>query len=349
MENPNIINTLEKKKQNSHETIRNLEDTIKVLELKFSTVEKKNLSEKAKNKLEKAKNKFIDISKKFLRTVKWVSVIGGGLAVANFERTHSDLKITNNQDGTIEYTHEDAQTTHLLNILAGKENFTIEDVRKELDVYIEEYLSEKNLNTDKEISKMSLQEIDDFFAAHAAEIDTTFRAGDIIDEYNDELRGLNETFTNLDLHGYVVNKKIYELVWQLEQECGNPRIRFTSEKIKFTPVSAYQGSSHYDPINNIIYIDPWSITGGDQRGSDFFSEMSHAKQFNDHQVGSYLQAISDFLKAFKEGGFSGIADSYKDLYKEPGTIENDAHEIIEPYLHNKYKFYKKKDDKNEDK
>ena len=86
-----------------------------------------------KNLINKIKEKTIHASKKFLKTFGYLSIIVGILAIANYKRTHSGLEITTNPDSTRTYKHEDDHTTHLLNILAGREKFTEQDLRIEFD------------------------------------------------------------------------------------------------------------------------------------------------------------------------------------------------------------------------
>ena len=60
--------------------------------------------------------------------LKWATLIGGALAIANYKMSHSNLETIIYQDGTNAYKHKDARTTHYLNILAGVEKFSEEDL-----------------------------------------------------------------------------------------------------------------------------------------------------------------------------------------------------------------------------
>lgn len=75
----------------------------------------------------------------------------------------------------------------------------------------------------------------------------------------------------------------------------------------------------------------------DPRG-DLFAESAHAKQFNDDQIGSYLREIQRLSAMARNIITSGnsLESAYQKEYKTPGTIEHEAHKVIEPYLINKY-------------
>jgi hypothetical protein len=320
-----------------------------VLKEKLDSIDEDKLSPEQKSAFLKVKEKIFNVSKKFIRTAEWITIITGVLHFANYERTHSELEKKINEKGEITYSHEDQRTTHLLNILAGKEKFNESDFMSDIRPLISFFCDKYNLSLPKNIGEMSIDEIDkfifdnqDLINSKVGEKRLPFERGDFKKQMFNELRALN--IPN-DTTESTPNKNLYDLVWTLEEECGNPRVRFNEENIGFSPFKDFKGVSHYDPINNIVYINMYDLTAGDNKYGTFFPEMSHADQFNKNQIASYLNACGDFLSVFKKAGFNSnkISLEYGKLYNKPGSIEHEAHKLIEPYLKNKYQLFIKKD------
>jgi len=296
---------------------------------------------------------------KFFRTLKWGALIGGALAIANYKMSHSNLETIIYQDGTNAYKHKDARTTHYLNILAGVEKFSEEDLLIPYRKEAAQFLKDEKIKLNKNTEKMSIYELDKLLAES---VDTSeYEKGAIVKEFYKDLELLNKT----DTTNKKPSKDIYELVWKLEKECDNPKIRFTAEDRNFNPISSFNGDAHYSFINNTIYIDykDNSYTSKRFRNDNFFSEMSHAKQFKDNPIGACVKGLLDYIsiakKLITDKDYStcGICDMenginknaydlftnriyyrYYELYDQPGSFEHEAHEIIEPYLREKYPF-----------
>lgn len=321
-----------------------LEDEINKLKEKIGEIDEDKLNPEQKLTFKKIKNKIFSMTKKMVRTIELVAVITSVLAVANNQRTHYELETTNNNEKENPYTykHEDARTTHILNVLAGREKFTEDDLRNDWDGLISEYFKKYEVKLDKEVNEMTIDEINGVMNI-LSESDSTIQFNSFKKGFFEHLNFINET--KLRYEDINIKKNIYELVWQMEKECGNPKIRFTSEDLKFTPFSQFQGNQHYDPINNIVYVDAWDISPEMYGDVTFFAEMAHAKQFNDNPIGSTVNVLSDYIGMLKRGGLNAdkISDEYHKSYKRPGSIEHQAHEVIEPYLTEKYELSKSKD------
>ncbi len=320
-----------------------LEKNIGNLKKELSSIDEEKLSPEQKSKIQKIKEKIFNKKKKFIRITEAVVLISGVFAVVNHERAHSDLIENKNEKGEIVYSHEDQRTTHLLNILAGKEKFDNSDLMFQVRPIMEAICNKNNLSLPKNIDQMSLTEIDKFIfdnqdALNSQDDDAPeMKLGDIEKELTEDLENMNGRIT--DTTENKPNKDLYNLVWTLEKECGNPRIRFYEENIGFTPFPGFEGSEHYNPLKNIIYISKYSLVPA--KYGSIVDEMSHAKQFNNDQVKTYLNVCSNFLSIFKKAGFNSnkISGEYNKLYSRPGTFEYEAHQVIEPYLKNKYKFF----------
>lgn len=327
------------------------EESLNALKNKVSSIDESKLSPEQKTIFQSAKDSIKNLTRKVVKTVGWVTFIAGTFTAVNYERTHSDLEITTNQDGTHEYKHEDERTNHLLNVLAGREKITEEDLRIDYDSGLEYTFKEKEIKLKKSIKEMSLDEIDQVLFENADKLGfnqrkNPYKLGDFKKEFELELKIINM----FDSTKFITNKNIYDLVWKLEEECGNPKIRVQSENISFTPLSDFKGNKHFDFLNNIIYISYWDIAGGPSDHvsvNGFVSELAHAKQYKDNPVALEVGFISDMIKVIKKSNFNinRIANEYRELYKTPGSVEHEAHSVIEPYLKAKYPLFIKKDNK----
>jgi hypothetical protein len=67
---------------------------------------------------------------------------------------------------------------------------------------------------------------------------------------------------------------------------------------------------------------------------DFIAEMAHAKQFHEKPVSSYITVTIDYAKTLYTSITSNtsFSEEYLKLYDQEGTVEHEAHEIIEKLL-----------------
>lgn len=313
---------------NKREVLPGMENIESELSKTQTAIENGELKPEKKKKLER-------VLRKFLRMTRNIAFAGSVLAVANHERTHDDLNVETVGSEKV-YTHPDAQTTHILNVLAGKESMTEGDLLIQIRNILAHKADEKGVKFDKSPNEMSIDELDAAFTS----LGGGNKPGEMKAGLEAQMAHVQEKSEYLRAEGK--EKEIYELIWKMEEECGNPRIRFAAEAIGFTPFKSFEGNSHYDPVNNVVYMSInrlWENMTSHQ--DSFFGEMAHAKQFNDDQISSYLNQISDFVRVFKAGGFdmNKLSESYHDLYATPGAVEHEAHAVLEPYLRDKYGKY----------
>lgn len=282
----------------------------------------------SETKFSKFKRKAGKIARRTLRTVAVITVIGVAAAVINHRATHPNLKVTTNSDGTITYVHPDKQTTHLLNVFAGREKFSTEDI----------------LFFDRELKGRDSLLIDRAKELNASFFDTSY---------------------------YIPNKKIYNLIWELEQECGNPKLRFYDQNSRLLDYfSLGRTAACYSFLENTIYFSPYIIAFYSARDAyyapredpfanhpfifELFAEISHAKQSKNGQLSFYVKVIKETFKPmilkvrYLLAGLPSysvsdiVEEEYDKRYDEPGTIEYEAHKIIQPYLEKKYPLFIKK-------
>lgn len=313
------------------------------LENRLNSIDETKLSPEKKNRLAHIKEKIGNASKKLFNTVKWTALVVGTFSVAQYERTHSELEEIDGPNEQKEYRHPDARTTHLLNVLAGRESFTEKDLRVEYDNILKEVAEREGHTLDKNPEDMTIDELDENIVNLMSEIDPSVKRGDIKKDFEKEFAKYSNPDTNSQMKPV---ENMYELVWEMEKECGNPKVRFTTEDINFTPLDFYKGSLHYDAVSNTIYISYSAVSPNSRYGEmeDVIAELSHSKQLAERPVATVAGFVSDLAGVVSRSGFSAekLADEYTRLYTTPGSVEYDAHQVIEPYLKTKYKFFVKK-------
>jgi hypothetical protein len=291
---------------------------------------------------EKIKQKIGKITRRTIRTAGTLAAMGGIFMVVNHEVTRYDVKEAANSEGKIEYKHEDDRTTHYLNCIAGKDTLTLQDVKDFYLPGIAYYAEKSGVALDKPIDEMTTGEINELWVKlgilSQEEIETGWGVDSLfINEFERSQKKIQENPNQVSL------EDAYRLVWELESECGNPKIRFTTEDIGFTPISDFSESAHFDPLTNTIYIEFVNLIPSNNGA--VFAELSHGKQFHEKPYSEVFHFMQDVLTMVKDSGFNlkKMGKEWKKKYNTPGTVEHDAHSVIEPYLERKYQFYKSKE------
>lgn len=237
---------------------------------KCAEIEKQGGAKKAK--AEALGKRVAAAAKKMLFRLGVIAALGG--AGMKTQERLTDFKVTEAEvvDGAKEYQHEDQETTHIINVLAGREGFS---------------KSEKS-----------------FIAAE----DT------------------------------VIDRRVYDALWSLEKECGNPKIRWMHEKTK-DPVKS---RSYYNAISHTIHLKPDSLLLNLQEG--FISELPHAKQYSQATWSSenVMEYLASSYRTWKESIEKGISrdKAFLKEYEVPGSNEYIAHKLMEPEMYEKYKLHK---------
>lgn len=290
-----------------------------------------HLSPEQKSKLKKIEERFVELAPKFFRIARRAVAVGAIIAIGNYYQTHPDLNKTTDEAGQTIYTHEDARTTHYLNILAGKEKYTEKDLEAEIKPDIISKLKEKKVAIPINIEEMSLDEVYNLYYENS-DPSKIEKPQDFIIYNAQRIQEIN--YRNAFKYS-VSNGGEYGSVWQLEEECGNPRIRFVKEGQLTLASGKFKDADKYDPFSNTMFITSDSFFYPRKGFSD---ETSHAEQFFSNQLGSYVKATRDFVIVTIVGRFdlSRIEAEYDLLYERPGSLEHEAHKIIQPDLQKKY-------------
>jgi hypothetical protein len=189
------------------------------------------------------------------------------MITVNYFRTQNNVKATCIED-RCEYEHPDAETTHILNYLAGKEEIREEERKK---VW---YLVPKKR------------------------------------EFNPEL---------------------YQRLWQTEIETGSP-------KIKWCPLVAEEDIFYGYLFDNYNFITNSLMISILEPEKGLAAEWAHSEQFNHDPIGSNVRYLSDLLRIAKRKICgSSLSYAHGQEYETFGSIEYEAHRIIEPQLRKRLK------------
>ncbi len=237
-------------------------------------IEESSLDPEAKIRL---RTRLARTLKKMLTTFSFGAVLISGIETGMHVASKYKVNSITKPDRSIEYVHDDAETTHNLNILAGKEQFTDADRRK-------------------------LAQDDEFTP-------------------------------NPNLGGSF-DPELYAAIWKLEQEAGNPKIRFVyyEENSPLTPAHIHEKRSYYIPLTHTAYVE---IGRNDQTIERFISELSHGKQYSDNFIFSKMMELGDKVTVIAKSleNLTSLEKTYDDvLYDRPESTEFEAHKIIEPQL-----------------
>jgi len=357
---------------NERDPLSGLNQTIGNIGREIENIDETNLTPKQRLRSTRIKEKIIGSTRRFSRAMRRVitvaAIIGlttmasGAYAVdIAYEMNHYALEKTVGVDGQTIYSHPDQRTTHYLNILAGRDRFTDEDLkfahendRTARDLNILAGLEKVTDNDVEEMAKgywkKRLKQYEDperplpanLGEMSSPELAVLYYRDPVFNRSPEEVKKTAKEITayftqQLNERAefrFSTGNDMYDLVWKLEEESGNPRIRFIGEESSLILKEISDASEHYDPIRNIVYVSIGSLA--DAEG--VVSEMSHGKQLKDNPLGFYLLVCRDLIKVGLKSGFSieGFREAHSELYNTPGSHEYQAHKVIEPALGNRY-------------
>jgi hypothetical protein len=230
----------------------------------------------------------------------------------------------------ITYEKMDAKTEHFIKCIAGGEDLTFNEklvlFREKLELYcrMDKRDSPANLNDmgPKDLVKYIINEVlkgnaDEFFKNASPEA--------FIE------RDINiSAFKQFD-------SDVFDAIMKLEGECGNPRIEIT-----YDTFASREGipTPLYNPIYHKIQLAPiLNVEYKHEIFEDFISELSHAKQHRENPVLFLFKGLRDNVMVFCTMClyFKNYQTAYDEtLYDMKGTLEYDAHNIVELELRKEY-------------
>ncbi len=232
------------------------------------------------------------------------------------------------------YTHQDIETTAVLNALSGKEELPL---KYQTELFRQKLIKEYNLRKSKDVKGYdatgemfnSIKNSDARDLTRFAKEKFEWNYDPIGPHSNDEellseyysYYGVNPTLNKYD-------ETLYKALWKINKENGAPRIR-----LYINPnVDGAVGRSHYQSWENAMYLD----LGNTPNLRDLYlSETSHAKQYaksTPEQFAAWDKKRDEVFRLQRKWGTPEDKIYDTGMYATPGTLEYDAHRIIEPTL-----------------
>lgn len=302
----------------------------------FEKIAEKAETVQQKEQLNSLREKIAKAAKKFLKVGRNIALAGFIALGVDYYVTHPDVEIARDARGSIEYIHPDKETTHILNVLAGRESISLEEALNNFREITRTRADAVGITLPEDFDTYGIDQMDSFLT-------TAFNKKG----FNDEPGQLKDYF--YDFH-YLKRmelpesdaQEIYELVWEVEQESGNPKIRFQTKGpnvfgIALSDEDTYR--PHYNPLENTLYLPMGMFVEQVEGYKLLLAELSHGKQIKDDPFGFYFKAASSFLRIFSKGGFtmSKLSEAQREEYSITGSLEHEAHSVIQPRLTEKYK------------
>lgn len=295
-----------------------------------------------KEKLNSLREKILGTAKRFLKVGRNITLTGFialgvplGLEGVKYYGTHPELETTRDERGNVVYVHPDTKTTHILNVLAGRELISLEEASNNFRGILKTRANALGIELPEDFDTYNIDQLDSFLTTVMNEKGFDAKPGEFKDYFYD--------FQYLERIELPENEsqEIYNLVWEIEKESGNPKVRFQTKGPNVFGVALSDEDTyrpHYNPLENTIYLPMDMFVEQDEGYKLLIAELSHAKQLKDDPFGFYFKTASSALRIFSKGGFdmSKLSEAQREEYRTPGSLEHEAHSSIEPELQKKY-------------
>lgn len=258
--------------------------------------------------------------KKFNKAVVRLSLVATVGMTLNYARTHESVEEKTINGETI-YSHPDKKTTHILNYLAGKESLSQEEQINMIKNVCKVNIKNGGKTLPENFESMNMNELEQYMAINFPNDEAT-----AVEEGN---KSMLDEFLKSIPDSYTEDKELYKLIWETEKEGGASKIIFVGGGERHT-----FNFPHYNPYTNTVAI--WPLYPHEI----WITEMSHAKQYKDHPVDSTIKSIETALrianKIITKRDLSEVFNAYDEEYRIQGSLEHEAHAVIEPYIKNKF-------------
>ena len=268
------------------------------------SIERSNIAPEVKAQLN---SRVMRATKKIIQGATLATVVGIIGLAANHEVAHETAYVTEtkDEDGKAIFSHSDPATTHVLNYLTGKESLSDE----ERSDFMHDSLSGILKTIPPNFEQMGTQELAEFADSHGIA-----DAGILL-----------FIWRHIDPEKYKFDQKVYEQIWQVEKQVGAPRVHWAHRsKINSSRRTIY------DPLTHTISILPL------QPHERLYAELAHSKQWSKSPVRAYLMFAEALVRTgsrfIASLGKQDLFDSYSVEYSLPGSLEHEAHEIIQPEI-----------------
>jgi hypothetical protein len=340
----NFPKTNNKHESREGEPIAELEASVNQLDTHATRLEREgsgvDISEETAERVDKKAGKI----KNFLKVASMGIALYGTYEVGSYVNSRHEITTEVGQDGKIKYDHEDPETTRILKFLTGAEGLALEDrihfyreAVRNAHVKLAELTNPAELEIDAQNTfEGSLPTDEQGLRERLRDIYTKYDMAGFGSVQSDIEKRIDETFDKSIASSVEYNPAMEKMVWNLQMKVGSPRIRWAAPKENLW--SQVQGSfagpgrANYSLEDNTIYITPG--TGNEALGGMLVAEDAHALQFNERPISSRVRYVVDtaqtLVRSIRES--RTMHEAQHDQYDTPGSIEYEAHKVIEPRL-----------------
>lgn len=310
------FNVVESNKEANYESgLGSLSSNLKKTENRIQELETLNSTEGKKHKI-----RFLAL-KNLISNVLCAAMLMTGISEAtNYATRYRVDKQTQGTEATFE--HEDTETTLWINYISGRVSIPPEIRLNLFREQVGKWIKNNNISLPENFFRMDDKQIENYIFNDPQVSQTTFAIGWKNNMTADKKKFIDELIPNKMPR----KDSIYKALWDLELVAGNPKIRPDSS-----------GRAHYIERTNTIFID----IGLNQKYmiDDLIAESAHGVQWETSPLISDAKKLRDtvFLSGqavLQQKNIDKVHDEYE--YKTPGTIEYEAHSIIEPQLHKQF-------------
>lgn len=279
-----------------------------------------------------ARKKIADKAKAFLRFLKATSLILALGTAIDYRATRYTVTESLNNEGEQVYTHEDPETTHILNVLSGKEQFSTEEKLAFMKEFAAIQCEKLGVETPESLAGMSESELGIFVAQN---IMPKFGSSkEDINKYFDQPQGWIDK-VEVFPPNVEYNQKVYQALWKIEQTAGAPKVRWLVKRVENEDTNEGKqfNRDHVNPLTNTIYLNP-VVNEMEEIVDTAISELAHTKQFHDTPIHSTVNASISGPRILGRAllGRTSLYMAQLQEYETQGSLEHDAHSIIEPKL-----------------
>lgn len=292
------------------------------------------------SRVERVKKAALETIHRITQVAALMSIAGAG----NYINTEYQIREVKAHGEAI-YEHPDKETNDILNYLLGRGPAPTDTRLLYERPEVVRYAQETNQNLPAAMETMTEPQLrtlyEDLHLAHDAG-HSPWATPD------DEKKAADFDFDSTTPE-YHYDPAMYRAFWRLQEQVGAPRIRWMegTEDADSNPLDVLgPGRAHYSATENTVYVHRYipperadEEPKGDSGLTELISEDAHALQRERNYERMALMTAEGLVRVaarmLKE--HDSLADAYLWEYDRPGSVEYEAHKVIEPQLKNELK------------
>lgn len=267
-------------------------------------------------KEERLATRLLEKAERILKRVTQAGMILSLAGTLNYLSTKHSTTEKVEADGEITFEHDDPETTANLNYLTGKGEIPEAEKIRWHREFVRLVASSNSYTISDDLSSMNEKQL--------IEVLSKIRSGPAGDARGDVIDGIAWSVPQFEY-----NEKFHTAIWRLLTKVGSPKVRLIGENEtlpdKIMGASANRGG-YYNALTNTIYI---KASFGRE---SLIAETAHADQFRNKPIESSMRGAYSAVSVAMSSAvnFRSISDSYAAEYSRSGSIEHEAHQILEP-------------------